>query len=84
MPDTALPFESFIVAPPAVALIEETERSLDVASFSATVVVKTIPVDPEPLAYVATSLLDRVMVGEPVTVTASLYVQVIEIASPTP
>ena len=48
--DTALPLESFMVAPPAVFCIEETERSLDAESLSATVVVKTIPVEPEPLA----------------------------------
>ena len=70
------------MAPPAVVSIEDTDRSLDAVSPEATVVVKTIPVEPDPLAYVATSLLDRVMVGDPVTVTASLYVHVMEIASP--
>ena len=47
---TALALESFIVAPPAVGWIELTDRSAEVASFSATVVVKTISVPPDPLA----------------------------------
>ena len=47
---TALPLASFIVAPPAVALIEDTDKSLDAVSPSATVVEKTIAVEPEPLA----------------------------------
>ena len=48
--DIALPAASFIVAPPAVGWIELTERSAEVVSPSATVVVKTIAVLPEPLA----------------------------------
>ena len=48
--DTALALESFMVAPPAVFCIELTERSLDVESPWATVVVKTIAVLPVPLA----------------------------------
>ena len=48
--DTELSLASFIVAPPAVFCIELTERSLDAVSPSATVVVKTIAVLPDPLA----------------------------------
>jgi hypothetical protein len=38
-----------MVAPPAVGWMEDTERSLDVASFWAIVVVNTIAVDVVPL-----------------------------------
>ena len=48
--EALLPLESFIVAPPAVVSIEETDRSLEAVSPEATVVEKTIPVEPEPLA----------------------------------
>ena len=48
--EIAFPAVSFMVAPPAVAWIELTERSLDVESPWATVVVKTIAVLPVPLA----------------------------------
>ena len=48
--EIAFPAVSFMVAPPAVAWIELTERSLDAESPSATVVVKTIAVLPVPLA----------------------------------
>jgi hypothetical protein len=46
--------------------------------------VNTRAVVPVPLAYVATSLLDRVRVGVPDTTTASPQVTVIESVSPTP
>ena len=40
--------ESFMVAPPAVAWMEDTERSLDVASSSAIVVLNTMEVVVDP------------------------------------
>ena len=48
--EALLPALSFIVAPPASESIEETERSVDVASSSAIVVVNTSAVEPDPLA----------------------------------
>jgi hypothetical protein len=50
--------------------MEDTERSADTESPSAITVENTMSALPVPLAYVATSLLDRVRVGEPVTSTA--------------
>ena len=50
MAEIAFPALSFIVAPPAVALIEDTDKSLDAVSPCATVVENTIPAFPEPLA----------------------------------
>ena len=67
-----------------VPLYELTDRSLEVASFSAICVVKTSAVEPDPLTYDAVSLLDSVSVGVPVTTTASPQVTVIESVSPTP
>ena len=46
----ALPAASFIVAPPAVALIELTDRSDESVSPSATVVENTMSTEPVPLA----------------------------------
>ena len=60
-----------------------TDKSLEVASFSATVYVNTIAVEPEPLEYAAEALLLRVRAPLLVT-TASSQVTVIEIVSPTP
>ena len=44
-----LPAASFIVAPPAVGLMAETDKSVESVSPEAIVVLNTMVVDPEPL-----------------------------------